>query len=52
MEQLLRHNWLVVPMKDVMVTVEKERLRQIVEGNVEVVVGRRGCCMTYVAQIL
>ncbi|KAM0944586.1 putative glutaredoxin-like, plant II, Thioredoxin-like superfamily [Dioscorea sansibarensis] len=39
-------------MKDLMVAMEEEGLRRIVEGSVVVVVGRRGCCMSYVAKKL
>ncbi|KAM0945038.1 putative glutaredoxin-like, plant II, Thioredoxin-like superfamily [Dioscorea sansibarensis] len=35
-----------------MVAIEEEGLRRIVEGSVVVVVGRRGCCMSYVAKKL
>ena len=35
-----------------MVAMEEEGMRRIVEGSVVVIVGRRGCCMSYVAKKL
>ncbi|KAH7661108.1 Glutaredoxin and related proteins protein [Dioscorea alata] len=35
-----------------MVAMDEEGLRRIVEGNVVVILGRRGCCMSYVTQRL
>ena len=52
MEQLLRCSWPVAPVKNLMVAMEEEDLRRIVESSVVVVVGRRGCCMSYVAKKL
>ncbi|KAM0942867.1 putative glutaredoxin-like, plant II, Thioredoxin-like superfamily [Dioscorea sansibarensis] len=39
-------------MKDLMVAMGEEGLRRIMEGSVVVVVGRRGCCISYVAKKL
>ena len=52
MDQLLMCSWPVAPVKSLMVAVEEEGLRQIVERNVVVVVGRRDCRMNYVAKKL
>lgn len=48
----VRVQWPMVPVKDLMVVVEEEGLRQIMEGSMVVVMGRRGCCMSYVTQRL
>lgn len=48
----VRVQWPMVLVKDLMVVVEEEGLRQIMEGSMVVVLGRRGCCMSYVTQRL
>ncbi|KAM0942866.1 putative glutaredoxin-like, plant II, Thioredoxin-like superfamily [Dioscorea sansibarensis] len=52
MDQLLRCSSLAALVKNMMVVMEEKGLRRIVEGSVVVVVGRRGCCMNYVAKKL
>ena len=52
MDQLLRCSSPAALAKNLMVAMEDEGLRRIVEESMVVVVGKKGCCMSYVAKKL